>query len=146
MSLSSSWKSNIPPAKIHHTQTAMEVSKGDYFTLFFPSVPDAPMMANINSVATTSASIMWEPPISVTQTPLSIIVFYQLILSEGKFNTPDQYINTTSISYTFTGLEEFNTYSCRVAAINGVGRGQFGSPINFTTLEAGNQIFYSYAT
>lgn len=90
------------------------------------------------TVTATSITFTWQAPIPPVNNPLSAIISYQLILTEERYGLPDVVINVTNMSYTFSGLEEFNIYSCEVAATNGVGRGSFSSSVNLTTLEAGN--------
>lgn len=44
---------------------------------------------------------------------------------------------TSNESYTFSLLEEFNTYTVVIAAENAIGIGEFSSMFNFSTLQAG---------
>ena len=46
-------------------------------------------------------------------------------------------MNSSQLYYVFTNLEEYNNYSCEIAAVNLVGDGVYGSPFNFSTLQAG---------
>ena len=46
-------------------------------------------------------------------------------------------INVTTNTHTFTGLQEFNTYTCIIAATNAIGQGLSSSPITFNTTQAG---------
>lgn len=62
---------------------------------------------------------------------------YKLKLYEYQFNLSTIYVNTSQLYYVFTNLEEYNNYSCEIAAINQVGDGRYGSPFNFSTLQAG---------
>ena len=62
---------------------------------------------------------------------------YQLILSTEQNGLPNVTVSVTTDFHKFLGIEEFTVYSCIVAATNGVGQGQFSSPISFTTSESG---------
>lgn len=62
-----------------------------------------------------------------------------MIIEDRGFNTNNVFINTTLTTYTFTDLEEFNNYSCIVAAATSVGVGPYSTPIEFTTLQDGKQ-------
>jgi len=64
-------------------------------------------------------------------------VYYILVLTDVGLNSSDVIINTTLTSYTFTNLEEYNVYSCVIAAATRVGLGPYSEPIRFTTQEDG---------
>ena len=89
--------------------------------------------------SSTTAFISWQPP------PLEDrngpIIYYSLILSDYVFGLEDIEVNTSSLNYTFTHLEEYNTYSYIVAAATEVGIGPYSVQLNFTTDEDG--MFYS---
>ena len=74
-------------------------------------------------------------------TPWSIIVNYRIVLTEYALGLPDFVANTTTNSYTFTTLEEFNNYTVVVAAENTVGLGDFSVIFNFSTPQAGMMSF-----
>lgn len=80
-------------------------------------------------------------------TPISGIEYYKLTLYEHQFNIPTIYAMTTQLYYVFNHLEEFNNYSCEIAAVNRVGIGEYSSTFNFSTLQAGEytQTFISVA-
>jgi len=82
-----------------------------------------------------SASVSWFPPAVNGQN--GIIVYYILVLTDVGFNSSDITINTTLTSYAFSNLEEYNVYSCAVAAATQVGLGPYSDPIQFTTQEDG---------
>ena len=84
---------------------------------------------------TTSATISWFPPGLNSQN--GIIVYYILVLTDVGLNSSDVIINTTLTSYTFNNLEEYNVYSCVIAAATRVGLGPYSEPIRFTTQEHG---------
>ena len=85
--------------------------------------------------SSTTAFITWQPP------PLEDrngpIVHYNLILSDQVFGLEEIKVNVTSHNYTAINLEEYNTYSCIVAAASVVGTGPYSAPLNFTTEEDG---------
>ena len=83
----------------------------------------------------TTAFISWHPPPFEDQN--GPIIYYNLILSDLVFGSADIEVNVTSLSYTATNLEEYNTYSCIVAAASVVGTGPYSVPLNFTTEEDG---------
>ena len=64
-------------------------------------------------------------------------MYYILVLTDVGLNSSDVIINTTLTSYTFSSLEEYNVYSCVVAAATQVGLGPYSEPIRFTTQEDG---------
>ena len=70
-------------------------------------------------------------------TPWGIVFNYEIILTEYAFGLPNFVANTTTESYTFTTLEEFNNYTVVVAAENTVGLGDFSITFNFSTPQAG---------
>ena len=94
--------------------------------------PDPPTNTQAFDIGASSATAAWEAPLSCE------IESYNLILTEEQFSISPVLIsvNSSIISYTFTELEEFNTYTLSVAAVNNVGVGSFSS-VNFTTLQAG---------
>ena len=99
---------------------------------------DAPPQ-NVQSLVTGSrtAVFTWEPPPFEDQN--GIILYYLLHITQDQFNISDMVINTTSDvnSYTVTGLEEYNDYTCRVAAATRIGPGPYSAPIDFNTPEDG---------
>lgn len=101
-------------------------------------VPDPPSGVQSLSITSTSASITWEAPVALINTPISDIEHYELMVYEYVHNLPTIFANTTELTYTFTGLEEFVNYTCKVLAFNRVGRGQYSTAFNFSTQQAGN--------
>ena len=65
-----------------------------------------------------------------------------MILYELVFGLSDISINVTSLSYTLSGLEEYNNYSFIIAAVTVEGIGPYSTPINFTTEEDRKYNFY----
>ena len=59
------------------------------------------------------------------------------------FSLEDIEVNTSSLNYIATHLEEHNTYSYIVAAATDVGTGPYSAPLNFTTEEDGMYLFYN---
>ena len=66
---------------------------------------------------------------------------YELILTEYAFGLPSVNENSTTESFTFTDLEEFNNYSVIAAAENQVGLGNYSMILNFSTPQAGEHYF-----
>ena len=65
------------------------------------------------------------------------------MLTDVGLNSSDVITNTTLTSYTFTNLEEYNVYSCVIAAATQVGLGPYSEPIRFTTQEHGEFVLTS---
>ena len=102
----------------------------------FASDPHAPPQ-NVQTLATTSttATISWLPPPDEHQN--GRIVYYILIITDLGFGTNDVVLNSTVKTAMATNLQEFNNYSCIVAAATKVGLGPYSLPIMFTTLQDG---------
>ena len=111
---------------------------------FLHTVPDPPSGVHVNDTGSMMVTIAWQAPVALIHSPISGVLYYHLLLSESQFGKPDMLINTTDTFFTFAGLEEYNTYTCTIAAVNGVGRGMFSNPINFTTLEEGKVGIYCH--
>ena len=106
--------------------------------IFFTySVPVAPSNLQVTQADATTATLVWIAPPPNANSPLSPITSYQLVLSEEQFNLPNIEVNTNINTYTFTGLEQYNTYNCTIAATNGVGQGPYSAVIVFNTSQAG---------
>jgi receptor-type tyrosine-protein phosphatase Q len=98
------------------------------------SEPDAPPIEVSSEVeSSTTVLISWQPPPFEDQN--GPIVYYILILSDLVFSLEDIEVNTSSLNYIATHLEEHNTYSYIVAAATDVGTGPYSAPLNFTTEE-----------
>ena len=93
-----------------------------------------PQNVTIESITATTVTVSWIPP--TIDNPDNIIQ-YDIELSEEEFGLSTLRASTTGTSVTVTGLEEYNTYGCKVAAVSSAGAGPFSSTVNFTTLEAG---------
>ena len=102
-------------------------------------MPGPPHNLQASPTGTREASITWQLPTIIN--PNNLLLSFTIILAEDQFGTPDVIIdiNSTTTSYTFTDLEEYNTHSLSVAATNEVGTGA-NSSISFTTQEAGKLI------
>ena len=105
---------------------------------FLSADPHAPPQ-NIQSSVTGSRTVVisWDPPLFEDQN--GIIAYYLLLISEEQFNVSDRVINTTSdaSTYTVTELEEYDDYTCRVAAATRIGPGPYSAPIEFSTPQDG---------
>ena len=102
-----------------------------------PIVPTAPTSIGTLFTTSTSANITWQAPIPFFDTPISVIEHYELMVYEYQFNISTIHVTTAELYYLFTNLEEFNNYTCEIAAVNRVGQGVYSSPYNFSTLQAG---------
>ena len=91
------------------------------------------------SSSSTTATISWLPPPDEHQN--GHIVYYLLIITDLGFGTNDVILNSTATNVTAANLQEFNNYSCIVAAATTVGPGPYSLPITFTTLQDGGLFF-----
>ena len=108
------------------------------FNLIISStVPLAPSNPHITGFDATSATVVWTVPPPNVNSPLSPVTSYILFLSEQQFNISTVVTNVSVNTHTFTGLEEFNRYTCIIAATNSIGQGPFTSPLIFNTSQAG---------
>ena len=98
-------------------------------------VPDPPSNVQIISIGTTTAALSWIAPGNVDPTDL---LSNTVECTESRFSLPALSVSLSSsaTSHKLSELEEFDTYTCRVAAANGVGSSEFSSPVVFTTQEA----------
>ena len=85
--------------------------------------------------SSTASRLSWSPPPEEDRNGL--ILFYTLILTDLQFNTSNILVNTTNVSYSFTGLQEYARYSCRIAAGTRAGIGPFSPSVYFVTHEDG---------
>ena len=60
-----------------------------------------------------------------------------LTITDLGFSANDVILNSTGMNAIATNLQEFNNYSCIVAAATTVGLGPYSLPIMFTTLQDG---------
>ena len=87
------------------------------------------------ATSSTTATVGWLPPPDEHQN--GQIVYYMLIITDLGFGSNDVLLNSTAMNATATNLQEFNNYSCIVAAATTVGLGPYSLPIIFTTLQDG---------
>ena len=104
---------------------------------FFADPHTPPQNIQISVTSSRIAVVSWNSPPSEDQN--GIIIYYLLLITQEQFNISDRVINTTSDapSYTVAGLEEYNNYTCRVAAATRIGPGPYSAPIYFNTPEDG---------
>ena len=110
------------------------VHKPYYFVIIIEP-HEAPTNVDVEVEGSTKATMSWQPPPFEHQN--GPIDHYSLIISDTYFGLGDIHIITSNLTYTVTGLEEFNSYSFVVAAATIVDIGPYSSPINFTTFEDG---------
>ena len=111
----------------------------DHVNIYSCTAPSAPP-ESVEVIVTGSktATFSWEPPTLEDQN--GPLISYILVLSELQFNLSDIEANITSISYVFTGLQEYDSYSCIIAAVTAADIGPFSLPVHFMTFEDGRQI------
>ncbi len=83
----------------------------------------------------SSVSLMWSPPPLVDQN--GIIVNYSLILRDLQYSANDITSISSTNNHIFTSLNEFNNYSCQVAAATIIGFGPYSEPKMLMTRQAG---------
>ena len=81
--------------------------------------------------SSTQTTISWQPPPFEDQN--GPILYYNLIVSDLVFGLDDIDVIVTSLTYTVSGLEEYNNYSFIIAAATLVGFGPYSNPVIFTT-------------
>lgn len=105
-----------------------------YSKLFItaPPRPDPPTSVSITSIGTTDITIIWVAP---TPSVGNRISTYNLVLTESGGGTITA--STPGTSYTFTGLEEYRTYTCVITAVSIYGPVSVATvPVSNTTIEA----------
>ena len=97
-------------------------------------VPAPPTNLRVTFINSTSVTISWQaPPFDPTIT----IASYRLVVSETEFGLNDTVASSTTTSYTFTGLEEYNNYTCSVVAVSTYDGVSNETVISFTTPQGG---------
>ena len=119
------------------------------YRYFFLLVPDAPPTLNsFTNVRTTSFTINWSPPPPQSQN--GVITMYAIDITGDLFPftgssirhpTDGSYPGVTDISLEIIGLEEYNDYTVRIAAVNSEGTGPYSMSGTQQTLESGDQSF-----
>lgn len=89
---------------------------------------------------TATANVTWIPPKPNLQN--GIIINYTVTLTDLMFGMPERVYNTTLTTFSFTGLEEYARYTCKVAAGTIVGLGPFSAPVMFVTYEDGKNVVF----
>lgn len=102
-------------------------------------VPPAP--SNISaSAGNAQADISWSAPTVLAQTPITdYVVQYSSNLGATWTTFSDN--SSISTTTTVTGLINSTSYTFRVAAVNGVGQGNYSSESNYVTPIAGDTYF-----
>ena len=93
-------------------------------------VPASPTNLQVTLINSTSVTISWQAP---PPDPTITIASYGLVVSDTEFGLNDTVASSTTTSYTFTGLEEYNNYTCSVLAISTDGAASNETVISFTT-------------
>ena len=97
-------------------------------------VPAPPTNLRVTFINSTSVTISWQAP---PPDPTVTIASYRLVVSETEFGLNDTVASATMTSYTFTGLEEYNNYTCSVVAVSTYGAVSNETVISFTTPQGG---------
>ena len=98
-----------------------------------PPRPDPPTSVQVTSIGTTTITITWNAPVASVGNNISM---YVLNLTESGGATITQ--SVTGTSYTFTGLQEYRTYSCVITAVSFYGPISVATPAVYaTTQQAG---------
>ena len=79
-------------------------------------------------------TISWQAP---PPDPTVTVASYRLVVSETQFGLNDSVASSTTTSYTFTELEEYNNYTCSVVAVSTYGGVSNETEIYFTTSQGG---------
>lgn len=101
-----------------------------------PSAP--PLDVDVSVTGSTSSSVTWLPPPHDDQN--GVIIYYSLVLVDLQFNTSNIVVNSTTTSYAFATLNEFNRYSCLVAAATSAGLGPYSKAVEFVTEQDGKDL------
>ena len=97
------------------------------------SVPAPPTNLQATLINSTSVNISWQAP---PPDPTVTITSYRLVVSDTEFGLNDTVASSTATSYIFTGLEEYNNYTCSVFAVS-TDDVSNETTISFTTLQGG---------
>ena len=98
-------------------------------------VPPPPTNLRVTLINSTLVTISWQAP---PPDPTVTIASYRLVVSETQFGLNDSVASSTTTSYTFTGLEEYNNYTCSVVAVSTYGGVSNETVISFTTSQGGS--------
>ena len=102
-----------------------------HITTAVPHSPPSSISVEVRSG--TEVTLSWQPPPFQDQN--GPITYYFLIVRELVFGLGESQTNVTTLSYTLTGLEEYNNYSFTIAAATEKGLGPYTMVYNFTTKE-----------
>ena len=98
-----------------------------------PPRPDLPTFVRITSLGTTNLTVAWVAPSPSVSNRIST---YDLVLTDSGGTTIT--ISTPGTSYTFTGLEEYRTYTCVITSVSIYGPISVAtSPVSNTTQQTG---------
>ena len=105
-----------------------------FLTFLHTALPAPPTNLQVTFINSTSVTISWQAP---PPDPTVTITSYRLVVSETEFGLNDTVASTTMTSYTFTGLEEYNNYTCSVVSISTYDVVSIETVISFTTSQGG---------
>ena len=99
-----------------------------------PPRPDPPTSVRITTTGATMFTIVWVAP---TPSIGNRISTYNLSLTEDGGTTTNVLVSGTSTLHTFTGLQEYRSYSCVIITVSVYGPLSIATAaVNTTTLEA----------
>ncbi len=101
-----------------------------------PPDPHPPRSLHARSTTSTTATIAWSSPQPQSFLPISQ---YSLSLADQLFGLPqiNVTVNSTKLSYTFSGLEEFDLLKCDIVSVSSYGGISISASITLRTNVAG---------
>ena len=105
--------------------------------LVAPPRPDPPRSVRLSATGTTTVTFVWVAPVASVG---NRIATYNLVLTESGGATTFTR-SVTGTSHTFTGLQEYRTYSCVITAVSIYGPVSVPTaPVSGTTQQAGRSL------
>ena len=108
-----------------------------YYLVLITGPRAAPQNVRVSALSSTSLSVSWDPVPLIDQN--GIITVYDVEYSQSTFlELPSPLtlsVDSTNMSATISGLEEYVEYSISVAAYTVIGEGPFSLPVQETTLQ-----------
>lgn len=108
--------------------------------------PAAPTIVRVSGVGQRTATLSWRSPINNFPNSLTAVSSYRVTASQDMFHDGNRAVTKRvgTTTHRFTDLEEYTTYSFRVAATNTFGQGPESDALEATTLQAGALLSYSF--
>lgn len=101
--------------------------------------PAVPRNVRVSDVGQRTATVSWDPPTNTFPNSLTAVTAYRVSALQNEFQQGNQIVTKAEQSqmHQFIDLEEYTTYSFRVAASNTFGEGAASEAEEATTLQAG---------